>query len=374
MNPCPSSRRGGLYVHVPFCAKKCAYCAFYSAAENAVERWGEAWLEGIRREAAQAPDSFRPATIYIGGGTPTVLPDSLLARLLDELADRWGGSDLQEWTVEANPGTLTPGNLHRMKMAGVTRLSLGAQSFSDAALTWLGRIHRAGQTQRAVAMAREAGFVHLSLDLMYGWPSPDALETLRADLDAAMQLEPEHLSAYCLEIEPGTPLAERQARGESVTTTEEQQREAYDLLRTRLAAAGWPAYEISNFARPGCECRHNELYWSGGEYFGWGPAAHSHWDGERFANSATLPHWSCTFRERLSPQRKACETLVMGLRRINGWTRDHFRAVTGFDYDDLRGAEIEQMAVAGLLWMTPQSIRLSPDALFISDTVFAALV
>lgn len=385
--PAPPPRSGGLYVHVPFCVRKCAYCAFFSrplpscpAAAAPDPDPVAAWFRGIVREADGAPAGFMPATVFVGGGTPTALPDAAFAHLLDFISSRWGGAGLVEWTVEANPGTLSPEKLRRMRAAGVTRLSLGAQSFSPGTLAALGRIHTPGQVRDAVAMARDAGIPEVSLDLMYGWHSPAAaaphaaLDAVRADADAALALAPDHLSAYCLEIEPGTPLDALRAAGRRVAAPPSLQRRAYDLLRARLAATGYRHYELSNFALPGRECRHNLLYWTGGAYIGLGPAAHSHWDGERRGNTPTLPTWTVEFRETLPPRRKACETLVMGLRRTDGWTRDAFRAATGFDHLDLRGAEIARLAAEGLLLSTPGSIRLAPSAYFVSDTVFAELV
>jgi oxygen-independent coproporphyrinogen-3 oxidase len=378
MSPSPGA---GLYIHVPFCVRKCAYCAFFSVpSPPSPVRSSDpvsTWLRGIEREAATLPAGFSPSTVFIGGGTPTALPDDAFARLLDSVAGRWGGPGILEWTVEANPGTLTPGKLRRMRASGVTRLSLGAQSFSPGVLAALGRIHSPAQIRDAVSMARDAGIQNLSLDLMYGWAAPtvrDALDSLRADLDAALALAPDHLSAYCLEVEPGTPLAARRDAGDAVAAPPSLQRRAYDLIRRHLAAAGYSHYELSNFALPGRECRHNLLYWTGGAYIGLGPAAHSHWDGERRANSPTLPDWAVAFRETLPPRRKACETLVMGLRRTAGWTRGGFRAATGFDWLDLRGPEIDRLASDGLLLLSPDAIRLSPSAYFLSDSVFSALV
>ena len=373
--PSPA-RAAGLYVHVPFCVRKCAYCAFYSRPAP-TPSLVSAWLQGIEREAATAPSDFTPSTIFIGGGTPTALPDDALARLLDFVATRWGGPGILEWTVEANPGTLTPAKLRLMRDSGVTRLSLGAQSFSPDALAALGRIHTPGQIRDAVSMARDAGIRNLSLDLMYGWPAPTvraALDAVRSDLDSALALAPDHLSAYCLEIEPGTPLAARRDAGEAVAAPPALQHRAYDLVRRRLTAAGYVHYELSNFALPGRECRHNLLYWTGGPYIGLGPAAHTHWNGERRANTPTLPTWTVDSRETLPPRRKACETLVMGLRRTSGWTRTDFLAATGFDYLDLRAPEITRLASDGLLLLAPDSIRLPPSAYFLSDTVFSALV
>ena len=236
----------------------------------------------------------------------------------------------------------------------------------------MGRIHAADETRAAVAQARAAGFANVGLDLIYGVPGV-ARETFQADVEAALALAPEHLSCYCLEIEAGTPFARAAAAGE-LAVSEDEQRAQFDWARRRLVAAGFEHYEISNFARPGRACRQNGLYWSGGDYIGVGPAAHSHWAGARWGNVPELPAWKRAFEERLEPAAKARETLVMGLRRLAGWGRAEFRAATGCDYDELRGPEIARLAAQGLLVVAPDRIRLADDALFVSDAVFAELV
>ena len=360
----------GLYVHVPFCVRKCGYCAFFSRpAEPALVA---AWFAGIEREFATLPDGFAPTSVFFGGGTPTALGESDLERLLELVSARVDLKTLAEWTCEANPGTLTPAKLARLKAGGVDRLSLGAQSFDAATLKRLGRIHAADETRAAVALARAAGFDNVGLDLIYGVPGV-ARETFAADVEAALALEPEHVSCYCLEIETGTPFADLAAAGK-LAVSEDEQRAQFDWARRRLAAADLAHYEISNFAKPGRECRQNLLYWNGGEYIGVGPAAHSHWAGARWGNSPALPEWKRAFAETLEPAAKARETLVMGLRRIAGWGRAEFRAATGFDYDALRGPEIAGLAAQGLLVVEPDRLRLAADALFVSDAVYAELV
>ena len=254
----------------------------------------------------------------------------------------------------------------------MNRLSLGAQSFCDATLKRLGRIHTAAETGEGVELARDAGFQNIGLDVIYGVPGV-AFEEFQADVEAAMGLGPEHISCYCLEIEDGTPLA-REAEEGRLEISEEEQRREFDWARKRLAEEGWGHYEISNFAKPGYECRQNQLYWSGGEYMGIGPAAHSHWRGVRWGNTKTLPAWEREFEERLDPEAKARETLVMGLRRLAGWRREEFRTATGYDYDALRGEEIKRLVRDGWLIEEPGRIRLAEGALVLSDRVFAELV
>ena len=330
------------------------------------------WLAGVARELETLPEGFAPESVFFGGGTPTALEEADLARLLDLVRARVDLGRVGEWTCEANPGTLTPGKAARLRAAGANRLSIGAQSFDDETLKMLGRVHAAADTRAAFACARAAGFENIGLDVIYGAPGV-ARESFCADVAAALELNPEHLSCYCLEIEAGTPFAAEAAAGRLDISADEQ-RAQFDRARKRLAAGGWAHYEISNFAKPGRECRQNLLYWNGGEYIGIGPAAHSHWRGTRRGNSAELPVWRCEFEERLAPEAKARETLVMGLRRIAGWGRAEFREATGFDYDALRGPEIARLAAAGLLVAEADRVRLAEDALFVSDSVFAELV
>ena len=369
----------GLYLHVPFCVRKCAYCAFFS--RPAEPGTVAAWREGLERELHNLPKDFAPGSLFLGGGTPTALETGELEQVLAILHSRLDSErkcdnartdPYVEWTCEVNPGTLTAEKARVLREAGVNRLSMGAQSFDDRTLQRLGRIHAASQTREAVAMAREAGFDNIGLDLIYGVPGV-ALDSVCADVEAAMALNPEHLSCYCLEIEEGTPLA-REARAGKWGVSEEEQRVQFDWARKRLVAGGWGHYEISNFGKPGRECRQNLLYWSGGEYIGIGPAAHSHWNGVRWGNTASLPSWTREFEERLDPEAKARETLVMGLRRLAGWGREEFLEATGRDYMELRGCEIERLVEAGGLVAERDRIRLAEEALFISDSVFADLV
>jgi len=360
----------GLYIHVPFCARKCAYCAFYSCVPEPAQI--SAWMAGVERELRALPDGFAPDSLFLGGGTPTALPESILRALLQQI-QQWVNLDaVKEWTCEVNPGTFQASTASLLRDSGVNRLSIGAQSFRDETLKRLGRIHTAEETGESVVMAREAGFENIGLDLIYGVPG-DSTAGVLADVEALLRLKPEHLSCYCLEIEEGTPFSELAKDGE-LSVSESDQREQFDQIRRQLIAFGYTHYEISNFARPGFECRQNLLYWNGGEYQGLGPAAHSHWEGVRWGHSPELPEWRRTVEEKLDPQAKACETLVMGLRRLSGWDREEFLAATGFDYDELRGTEIRHLATIGKLVVETDRIRLAEDALFVSDSVFAELV
>lgn len=340
----------------------------------------ERWLHALQLELDRLPAGFAPSTLYIGGGTPTALSADELARLLDAIAARGLARGAEEWTVEANPGTLTADKIRRLRAAGVDRVSLGVQSFDAPTLALLGRIHTGDEAADAFRRLRDAGFPNLGTDLIYAIPGSDAFD---ADLDRTLALRPDHVSAYALGIEGGTPLAARRDAGALPELSDEDALAQYTRLRGGLRDAGYAHYELSNFALPGRESRHNLLYWSGGEYSGCGPSAHSHVRGTRWGNLADPDAWAAAleagrdprdFEETLPPERRARERLVFGLRRIAGVDRAEFRRATGFDYEQLCGAEIDALVAQGLLERTAAGLRLTEAALFVSDTVFAALV
>ena len=271
-----------LYIHIPFCISKCAYCDFVSFPKR--ERDWDAYLDALIDEI----ESWRPLfekrgveTVFIGGGTPTVLNGEQLERLLAHIPKAL------EFTSEANPGTLTADKLSVLRTGGVNRLSIGAQSFDDRLLGSLGRIHGATQIAEAVVLARRAGFENLNLDLMYALPGQTMTQWLTT-LDAAIALHVPHISAYSLIVEEGTPMAARVACGEAILPDDDAVNTMQRLAVKRLAEAGYGRYEISNYALPGYECAHNRVYWNRGDYIGVGCAAHSLLDGKRFSNPAGL--------------------------------------------------------------------------------------
>jgi oxygen-independent coproporphyrinogen-3 oxidase len=351
----------GLYIHIPFCARKCSYCAFYSVASNDRKKQ-EPFFQTLEKELNGLPPNFSPETIFIGGGTPTA-PDF---QTLEKFLPMFGKFSPVEFSVEANPGTVDAEKLSLLKRSGVNRLSIGVQSFNFQCLETLGRIHSAEQTEEAFCLARAAGFENISVDLMFGVPG-QTMAMLDSDLDRALALGLEHIAIYNLMYEEGTPMAARLDR-----LDEELEREMYDRIRARLKAAGFVHYEISNFAKPGFECRHNQLYWNGGEYFGCGPAAHSHWKGIRWANVSNLDDYCANgprreFEEMLDPEAKERETLVMGLRQLAGV--EVSSKVWKNLAESFQGLEKE-----GLLEIDGRRVRLSDEALFVSDAVFAELV
>ena len=365
---------GGLYIHVPFCVRKCPYCAFYSKAAQAPDVRKQ-WFAALQREwasrsAEEQLAHWRPQTIFLGGGTPTALEPGELDALLSWIRSAVDVSAVQEWSVEANPGTLTPEKAEILKKNGVTRVSVGVQSLDAATLERLGRIHGPGQAREAVELVLSAGIPRVGADWMYGIPGIDEA-TARRDIEAIANLPGlGHVSCYALEIDEDTPFARS-----GLATDDRLQRRLYEAARRILRHHGFAQYELSNFAQPGAECRHNLLYWSGGAYIGLGPAAASHWHGVRSTNTNTLPRWRRAFSEHLARRRKACETLVFGLRRTVGWTRDEFFSASGgYTWEALRGPEIAALKRDGLLVETAHRLRLSTRALFISDLVFRVLI
>ena len=279
-----------LYIHIPFCMSKCAYCDF--ASWPGQERLWADYVCRLKDEMAAWKDSGHIAdrsisTLFIGGGTPSILPGDLIATLMDAARSLAPLEENAEITIEANPGTLTPEKLAHWKNAGINRISFGAQSFDDGLLKTLGRIHSSDDIRKAVETARTAGFENINLDLMYALPGQDA-QKWADTLEAAIALNVPHISAYSLIVEEGTPMA-KWVDDEKVTLPDEDA--VNDMQRyavSRLEQAGLFRYEISNYARPGHESRHNLTYWRRGDYLGMGCAAHSMMNGHRFENTSDL--------------------------------------------------------------------------------------
>lgn len=260
-----------VYVHIPFCPSKCGYCDFnsYAMTGDIVERTVQATISEIRN----SPNRGRLAkTIFFGGGTPTYLDESQLIRVFEAVLETHPPIVDAEITSEANPGTVDSQKFKAMADAGFNRISLGAQSFLDSDLIQLGRIHKSGQIERAVASARDAGIENVNLDLMFALPN-QSLRGWRDNLDRAIALNPEHLSLYCLTIEQNTAYYKLQMRGQLVLPDDDHQVAMYDECVNRCSAEGFEQYEISNFSKPGFECKHNQCYWNAEEYAGYGPGA-----------------------------------------------------------------------------------------------------
>lgn len=373
-NSAPVSSPIGWYFHLPFCRSKCHYCDFYSEAidRRDMSAFVAALLLELRlRRPARAVD-----TVYIGGGTPTVLPDDQLYKILDAIAGVAG--PVTEFTIEANPESVEEGKLRRAVAYGVNRLSLGAQSFVADELALLGRCHEPQDIARAVQCGRAAGVANLGLDLIFAIPG-QSLGSWRTNLLAAIELEPQHLSCYALTYEEGTRLAQLRNDGKHRPADESLEAEMFELAIHELMAAGYEHYEISNFAKPGCRCRANEIYWDNREYLGVGPSAVSYLDGVRRRNVADVRRYveglrvdpSCVVEEeeRLSPLERAGETAVQMLRLTRGIDPDLFRQLTGFDAYELFAVPIARFVQLGLMKAEPSSIHLTRRGMLVANQV-----
>lgn len=382
----------GLYVHIPFCVRKCLYCDFYSlptARGPVAQRVSSAdqpdqpeFLQAMALELAGLPDDFAPGTVFLGGGTPTELSLDDLRGMLGLLRQRVDLSRVTEWTCESNPGTLTAGKIELLLGAGVNRFSLGVQSFDPRTLDFLGRIHSSDEAVEGFQLLRRMGVRNINLDLMYGVPGTPS-EVVERDVQRLAALRPEHAACYCLIFEDGTPLTDLRNRGFVKEVDDDAELTQYNTVRRVLAEAGYEHYEISNFAQPGHRCAHNLLYWGAGEYIGVGPSAHSHWKGERFGNVRDLATYTQrlregtsprAFAERLEPEAKARETLVMAMRRLDGVGADEFRSLTGFDYASLCADSLPWLRREGLVEDADGRLRLTERGLFVSDGIFAEWV
>jgi oxygen-independent coproporphyrinogen-3 oxidase len=367
------------YIHVPFCQHRCGYCDFaVIAGRNDLI---EPFLQAIAVELSWLEEPRPVNTLYFGGGTPTELSTPQLARL-GELAVHWHPLGEQyEWTVEANPESLTREHLRILADCGVNRVSLGIQSLNDAKLISLDRRHSRQAAYAAVDIVKSAG-LQVSIDLMFAAPG-EAVDGWRRDLRDTIALDADHVSTYGLTFERGTAFFVQRNRGTLVQTDEETERAMYAEAIDALAAAGYEHYEVSNFARPGRRSRHNETYWAGDEYFAAGPGAARYVAGVRETNvRSTLGYLRCMAcgkspvaeREQLSPERRARERLVLGLRRLAGVDRRRFEQTTGFTIDALAGAAVSRFVALHLLENDGDCVRLTRDGLFVSDALWPALL
>jgi len=371
----------GIYVHVPFCAARCRYCDFPTGVYEEAD--ARRYLLALQREVEAAADlvgGLRAATLYVGGGTPPLLGGERLGRLLTDVRGRFVVPAEAEVTCEANPESLAGEVLEALAAAGVNRLSLGIQTFDDARLRLLGRRHDAAGAEEAYWRARAAGVENVSLDLMYGLPGQKQAGWER-DLGRALALKPEHVSLYALTLEPGVDLHRRRAA--YVFPGDDEQAEMYYAAADMLAAAGFRQYELSNFARPGRECRHNLRYWQDGEYIGFGPAAASHWRDGRYRNpreldeyvaAAATGRWPLVDAELSDPYREMRTAAVLALRLTEGLDAAAFAGRFGVNPLEYYREELAPLVAAGLVTVDGDRLRLSRKGLFLADEVFAALI
>jgi oxygen-independent coproporphyrinogen-3 oxidase len=379
----PSADIEALYVHVPFCFHKCHYCDFYSITRQTPLRM-EQFVDRVLAEAAMWAKShlaphLRPQTVFFGGGTPSLLPLEQMQRLIGGLRERLELSTVSEWTVEANPATVGHEYCQMLRSSGVDRLSFGAQSFSPAELAILERHHDPADVERSIATARTAGFDRLNVDLIFAIPG-QTMESWSRSLEAAIALGTSHISCYALTYEPNTPIAVRRRLGDVRAVDEDLELEMLHVTRERLRATGIPPYEVSNFATPSQECRHNLNYWLGGNYIGLGPSAASHVSGWRWRNRPHLGEWETAIddgtlpaceAEALTPERRAGEMAMLMLRLERGIRFDYFAARTGMDVRTTFADAVERLTKPELIEVTEESLRLTRAGLNVADAVAA---
>lgn len=369
----------GLYVHVPFCATKCGYCDFYSHAPppgafgplvDALERELDMGLAGAE---------LRVETLFVGGGTPTLLPMAELERLFSRLGRIARRDRPVEFTVEANPASLTDEKAAVLRQAGVNRISMGAQSFHTQELRVLERIHSPADIPASASIIRRAGFEHFNLDLIFGIPGQTPASWSES-LRRAVELGPDHLACYGLTYEPGTPMRERLDQGIVEPLEEGLEADLYERAIDFLESEGFRQYEISNFARPGAESRHNIRYWMNQPYLGVGPSAASYLDGRRWKNVADTARYVVQVRlgqspagevEVLSPMERAGETAMLQLRLARGIRRADFRQATGFDPAMIFAEVIARHVQQGLLIADEEHIAFSRAGRLVADSVLA---
>jgi oxygen-independent coproporphyrinogen-3 oxidase len=382
-----SVQETGVYVHIPFCSRKCNYCDFLSAPGRPADK--TAYVNLLEQEVRRFHGRYRADTVFVGGGTPSVLPARLLEKLFALVIGPFLQSDTAgepvnvEISVEANPESLSREKARRLRKGGATRLSLGVQSFDPAGLAWMGRRHTVAQALKAYGVAREVGFPSVNLDLMYGFPT-HSRETWEKTLERAMELRPEHISAYCFIPEVGTrlyPTAEVLRRTDE---DEDLQAEMYRTCRQMLSGAGFVQYEISNFSLPGHECRHNIRYWRNQSYLGLGLGAVSFMDGRRRSNAKVLLAYRQQIiegrpfdweEEPLSKASRVRESLILGLRLLEGVDP---AAVPGNPIAQAEREAIQSVLSRwqrrGLLERVKGRYALTERGLFLSNEVFADLV
>lgn len=372
----------GLYVHIPFCSSRCSYCDFATGLYQSelVERYVRGLINEIKtsRYTCETVD-----TIYFGGGTPSLLERSQLEHILAALYDKFSIAAETEITLEINPGSATPEKLRTFRSLGVNRASFGAQTFDDAELAKLGRSHNTADALRTFADLRDANFSNVSFDLIAGLPG-QTLDRWQRNVKQALDLDPEHLSFYLLEVHSGTPLAEHIRRGIQPLPDEDLASVMYEWMIEQAAAAGYEHYEISNLCRPGFHSLHNVKYWTAAPYYGFGCSAHSY-DGHtrRWSNHRDVLRYvemiesgvsPVVEEQQLSQTDVRAEALFLGMRLMQGVDLQRYRASFGVDLRDEHREDLDRFCKAGLVEFDGDLIRLTRSGALLSNEVFAAFV
>ena len=372
----------GLYLHIPFCSSRCSYCDFATGLYQTelAERYVRALVAEIQasRYSGELVD-----TIYFGGGTPSLLAPAQLERIISSIYERFAVDPAAEVTLEINPGSVTDEKLRAFRSLGVNRASFGAQTFDDAELAKLGRSHSSADTVKTFSSLRNAGFDNVSFDLIAGLPG-QTLAGWQRNINQALDLNPEHLSFYLLEVHSGTPLAEHIRRGIQPEPDDDLAGVMYQWMLEQAAGAGYEHYEISNLCRPGFHSRHNTKYWIAEPYYGFGCSAHSYdgaarrWSNQRdvlkYVTDVERGESPVVDEQELSPRDVRAEALFLGMRLMQGVDMRRYRESFGVDLRDEHREDLDRFCKAGLLELDGDLIRLTRTGALLSNEVFAAFV
>lgn len=376
----------GIYLHVPFCNSRCIYCGFCSTVSKGLR---QKYIPALKREISERGDFFSSLyesdrivkTLYVGGGTPSILPPELLKEAVSAIRETFTIAEEIEFTVEVNPDDITEDYAGSLRRMGVNRVSMGVQSFKDSHLKWMRRRHDSQTAVNAYRILRKAGFDNISLDLIFGFPLM-TVGDWEDNLDTIIELSPEHISAYQMGIDPDTPLERMEKSGEFSLPSQEDSERMYKILQAKLKAAGYVQYEVSNFCKPGYHSRHNSSYWNRTPYLGLGPGAHSFIGMAREWNTSDIATW-CNLSilplregETLSPVDVFNEILMLGLRTAAGVSLDTLRNCgpqSPLFISDLL-PKLSAMESNGLITLTPDGkIKIPPGKFFISDGIIRKL-
>lgn len=374
----------GLYLHFPFCISKCPYCDFNSyqlKEDNQISSYISALYQEINAYSRKLKKSSI-TTIYLGGGTPTILSGVQIYNILEFCKDKFTIDKNAEITIEANPGTLDGEKIKLLLESGINRLSLGAQSFNNIFLKKLGRIHNTQDIVDSYSLAREIGFSNINMDIMFALPG-QTTEDLQVTLKKAVSLKPDHLSLYNLTIKPGTEYHKKYKRGKLKLPTEDEEFDMYNRVINFLEESGFEHYEIANFARPYKRSMHNQIYWQNKPYLGIGAGAYSFIKGYRYMNyenperyikvimSGKLP---VDNGEKLSLRKRMIETVILGLRTKDGVGYKKFKTRFGVNLNDIFSEQIKKMVNLGLLEKNNYRLKLTKKGIFLANTVFREFV
>ncbi len=380
----------GLYIHIPFCKQRCSYCDFnsHSGLEDLYDQYIKSICVEIEKSVQEQTTFSEVVSIYFGGGTPSILPTHCLEKILTTCSSLFRVSERAEITIEANPETITREKLKKLKTAGFNRLSIGAQSFDDELLKILGRKHSSKEVNKCYSYAREVGFDNINLDLIFGIPE-QTIGCWNDTLEKTVGLGPDHISAYGLEVHQETVLCKQIDDGLFKVSEEDIQADMYLNCITFLSDKRMIQYELSNFAKPGKECKHNLLYWRNENYLGFGAGAHSHIDNLRFKNADNPISYIKKLKtgqdvsekyEELSDSIALSETIFLNLRLIDGINLEEFEAKFGFKLHDVYSRQIDDLVKKELLVYHPPSgaggenLRLTKKGLLLANQVFAEFI